>query len=183
MQIRVTNNNIIDIVMNLKQFKIKIIYTSVILLIGLLTINSCQKEDDCTELTWYQDADSDGFGNPNNSQQSCSQPTGFVADNTDFDDTNNLLNPNAIEIADNSIDENGDGFYAYNLYVDSDSDGYGITPELVDVPNIINVDSDVPAGYTLYPGDCDDTDAQINPNANEIPGNNIDDNCNGETDE
>jgi len=37
--------------------------------------------------TWYADNDNDGFGDPNNSTSSCEQPTGFVANSSDDDDT------------------------------------------------------------------------------------------------
>ncbi|MFY0599224.1 MAG: DUF3500 domain-containing protein [Cyclobacteriaceae bacterium] len=48
-------------------------------------ISSC-KDGDCTQTTWYQDADNDGLGNANVSQSACEQPSGYVADNTDSDD-------------------------------------------------------------------------------------------------
>lgn len=51
-------------------------------------ITSCDKDDDaCTESTWYQDADGDGLGNPDVSESACDQPTGYVADNTDDNDS------------------------------------------------------------------------------------------------
>ena len=60
----------------------------VLLLFGVVfIISSCDKDDACTEVTWYQDADEDGFGNPNVSQSACDQPTGYVADNTDTEDS------------------------------------------------------------------------------------------------
>lgn len=51
--------------------------------------------------TWHEDADGDGFGNPNRrSIFSYTQPEGFVDNNDDCDDSNVLINPNAYEIWD-----------------------------------------------------------------------------------
>ena len=54
----------------------------------MILFSSCDKDDDtaCTETTWYEDADSDGLGNPDISQDACEQPTGYVADNSDTND-------------------------------------------------------------------------------------------------
>ena len=35
------------------------------------------------ETVWYKDGDNDGFGDPNNTQIGCMQPTGYIRDNTD----------------------------------------------------------------------------------------------------
>ncbi len=45
------------------------------------------RDEDCTESTWYEDADGDGLGNPDVTQINCDQPTGFVSNNDDDDDT------------------------------------------------------------------------------------------------
>ena len=53
------------------------------------SLSSCDKGDDvlCPETAWYQDADGDGLGNPAISQSACDQPTGYVANSGDTDDT------------------------------------------------------------------------------------------------
>jgi len=63
-------------------------YSLLLLLGAILLITSCKSEENlCTELTWYQDADGDGLGNPDEQLAACEAPTGYVADNTDPDDT------------------------------------------------------------------------------------------------
>ena len=39
------------------------------------------------KLIWYQDADGDGLGNPNISQNACKQPIGYVKDHSDTHDS------------------------------------------------------------------------------------------------
>ena len=61
--------------------------------------------------TFYADTDGDGYGNPSQplTQVGCAEvPAGYVADNTDFDDTDRTRYPGAMEICDN-IDNDGNG--------------------------------------------------------------------------
>ena len=64
---------------------------------------------ECIAKTFYQDADGDGYGNPNISVQACTQPAGYVTDNTDCDDTRASVHPGAPEICGNGIDDNCNG--------------------------------------------------------------------------
>ncbi len=60
---------------------------------------------------FYADADNDGFGTPNDSIAVCfaARPVGYVDNALDCDDTNPAINPEAVEIPCNGIDENCNG--------------------------------------------------------------------------
>jgi len=58
---------------------------------------------------YYADSDGDGYGNPNISQVVCSQPAGYVTDNTDCNDANAAIHPGILDIPYDSIDNNCDG--------------------------------------------------------------------------
>ncbi len=70
------------------------LFSFILLLTSLafVLLSSCQDDDEaCLEMIWYLDADGDGLGNPDISQTSCEQPDGYVADNTDADDSETII--------------------------------------------------------------------------------------------
>ena len=62
--------------------------------------------------TWFADTDGDAYGDPAVSVADCNEPKGYVADATDCDDTNNLVNPTAKETC-NGIDDDCDSIDEY----------------------------------------------------------------------
>ncbi len=68
-----------------------------------------QIENNPALVSFFLDADMDGFGDPNLDTLACKVPAGFAANDLDCDDSNPAINPDAEEIADNDIDENCDG--------------------------------------------------------------------------
>ncbi len=147
--------------------------------------NDCNglTDDGLSFTTYYLDADNDGFGSLTNSTENCTgiAPAGFVDNNLDCDDSNASVYPNATEICDNlDNDCNGltdDGLVFTTYYVDADHDGFGSGANSTE--NCLGV---APAGFVSNNLDCDDTNAAINPDALEIC-DEMDNNCNGQTDE
>ena len=59
-----------------------------LILLPFTLITSCNDDDEpCIETTWFEDADGDGLGNPAVTLIDCQQPNGFVANNTDTNDS------------------------------------------------------------------------------------------------
>ena len=85
--------------------------------------NDCNGEidDNIEYFTYYLDADNDGFGDTNSPEDLCdiNAPIGYSTIDTDCDDANETVYPEAPEIADNGIDEDCNGtdlFLATKLY-------------------------------------------------------------------
>ncbi len=122
-------------------------------------------EDDAIDaVVWYADADNDGYGNPNQTVTACLQPTGFLPDSSDCDDTSNQSFPGAIEQCD-SRDNDCDGTVDDNVsattwFADNDGDGFGTSSPTIDA-------CARPDGFAASSGDCDDTVASVHPDASE----------------
>ncbi len=141
--------------------------------------NDCdgQVDEDIGNL-WYLDGDSDGWGDPDQGVQACSQPESYVSVAGDCDDSASAVHPDAVEICDD-VDNNCDGRVDEGLteawYRDADQDGYGNAEDVV-------TDCVQPEGYVYAVGDCDDADPDINPGAEEIC-DGVDNNCDYNIDE
>lgn len=112
---------------------------------------------------YYADTDGDGYGTGTATVSCSGQPANTATNDTDCAPTD----PTKWRIS--------------NLYIDQDGDRY--SNGFPTVPTCYG--TNIPTGYTAqYIGtDCLDTDILVNPNATEVPGNNIDDNCDGVIDE
>ncbi|MCP4805196.1 MAG: C-type lectin domain-containing protein [Proteobacteria bacterium] len=138
-----------------------------------------------TQSTWYDDADSDGYGDPDANSLACVAPAGTVADDTDCDDTSADVNPSETEVC-NGLDDDCDGDVddddssldtstQTTWYDDRDSDGYGD-------PDASSEACSAPSGTVSDDTDCDDTDADVNPAETEVC-NSLDDDCDGDVDD
>jgi large repetitive protein len=144
------------------------------------TVDGEQAQD---VLTWYLDADGDGFGDPLTTQLACAAPIGFIEPgaHADCDDRDAAVHPSAQELC-NGVDDDCDGvvdeddaFDAVPWYADTDGDRFGDA-------SIPVISCRPPAGYVSSPGDCDDLRATTHLGAEELC-NGADDDCDGEIDE
>ena len=96
------------------------------------------------ELTYYVDADGDGYGDVNDVTGTvfCANPGGYSITNDDCDDSNSAIKPGATEIGGNSVDENCDG----NLYVVGDYAYGGVVFYIAPTPTDLNGDGAVDFG-------------------------------------
>lgn len=146
------------------------------------------RDDDCDgtadELAsdaalWFPDADLDGFGVAIGAVNSCQQPSGYVDNDDDIDDTDATRYPGATESCD-GLDNDGDGgidesgaIGESTYFLDADGDGFGDS-------NLSLVACDAPATYVSNDQDCDDSQPDIFPEAPEPNcADPIDYNCDG----
>jgi hypothetical protein len=147
--------------------------------------NDCNGEvdEDLPMLEWYPDDDGDSYGEDGSEPiLDCREPRGrYTWRDGDCDDSNISVNPAVPEHC-NSIDDNCDGIVdidawdTHEWYPDVDGDGYG--DELAEPVSACYQ----PPGYSDWPADCDDTNAEIYPRVAEVC-NNVDDDCDGWVDD
>jgi len=119
--------------------------------------NDCDGEvDEGAVGTYYADADGDGFGDENESIESCEPGSGYVSNSGDCNDDDARYYPGAPE--EDCTDPNDYNCDGSTGYADVDGDGYAACVE------------------------CDDTDAAINPGAAEVC-DGVDNDCDGSIDE
>lgn len=138
----------------------------------------------CEQLTFYRDADGDGFGSLE-AAQGCIVLPGYVLNNLDCDDQDATTFPGNIEEC-NGMDDNCDGLSdegltVYSYWSDFDLDGFG---EAISSPYSFCDDDEDPntnpiPGFVRNNTDCNDVLPSVNPGAIEIPDNTIDENCDG----
>ena len=139
-------------------------------------------DQDCDDIgiiyTWYRDADADGYGDNDVTLVSETKPDGYILNNEDCDDdpiTGVTVYPGAIEVIDDGIDQDCDGFDLITWYQDLDKDGFG-----TENATLVANSNENPLGYSNNNKDCNDTigiGATIYPGAPEIPNDFIDQNC------
>jgi hypothetical protein len=135
------------------------------------------RDDDCNgtiddgleALDWFEDADDDGFGKDPPLTTSCAQPPGTVAVSGDCDDTDEAVSPEADELC-NDHDDDCDALVdaldpdladGSLWYADVDLDHYGDPATEV-------VACEQPPELVSNAMDCDDANAAIHPDADEI---------------
>ena len=79
--------------------------TAIFLFLPVLALACSGKSDECV---FYEDADGDGLGNPNESAVICNPEDGWVQDKSDCDDADPLAGGGLEETPYNGIDEDCD---------------------------------------------------------------------------
>ncbi|MEO6169260.1 MAG: putative metal-binding motif-containing protein, partial [Chitinophagales bacterium] len=140
--------------------------------------------DENLQITFYEDADGDTYGDASVTAFACSVPPGFSPNADDCDDSplfGGLIYPGAAEVC-NGMDDNCDFSIDEGVlllfYQDADGDQYGNS-------TTTTLACSLPPGFVDNNTDCDDNPVSgtlIHPGATESC-NGIDDNCNTAIDE
>jgi hypothetical protein len=130
----------------------------------------------------YIDADNDGFRTTDEdiveSEAIDCDGEGVAsaaAPATDCDDSRGDVNPTEVELVGDELD--GDCNDVELCYVDADGDGWRITEVIQSLDADCQDDGEATVDEPLV--DCDDSLASVNPGAEEIPGDGLDQDCDG----
>jgi len=110
---------------------------------------------------YYSDNDSDGYGNPLIDSVACTQPLGYVNNNTDCNDADSLEHAGQV------------------WYLDADGDQYSSGSSITQCSRPVN--GFVASELIAISGDCNDANGNIHPGTVEVC-DGLDNNCNGLTD-
>jgi len=132
---------------------------------------------------YFDDGDGDGFGDAGSPVAACAQPGGTSVNDTDCNDANAAVHPNAGEVC-NGTDDDCDGAIdgpasldAATWYRDGDGDGFGLA-------GTETLACDAPVDHVSDNTDCDDVRSDVNPDADEVcdPAD-VDEDCDGDAEE
>ena len=124
----------------------------------------CNGLDDDCDGSVDEDLDEDGDG--------------FACED-DCDDSDPAINPDAIDLADDAIDSDCDGFDPISCWLDTDGDGWGDDT----LPSVLQFYGGCNGPFlTDTPGDCDDSNFTVAPGSVELC-DGLDNNCDGSIDE
>jgi predicted outer membrane repeat protein len=127
----------------------------------------CDGQDAACPTTWYRDADGDGYGNAAKTKTSVAQPSGYVADATDCNDSNAAIHPGATDVCGNGIDEDCSGEdtacepQTYTLRVLMSDGSEAVAPKTYDEGASVQVYApEAPEGYdfSYWSGDASGSD-------------------------
>jgi hypothetical protein len=97
---------------------------------------------------FYEDTDNDGYGDINSTIVASAAPNGYVRNNTDCNDNDAAINPGAIEVLANGIDDDCDGqvdeidvgdlrYGGVVFWIDPADNAHGLVCALQDYPNTV----------------------------------------------
>jgi hypothetical protein len=137
-------------------------------------------EDPVDGTPFYPDFDRDGYGGEAGRVLACTAPPGHLTVGGDCNDNRAAVNPEGVEVCDRfGIDEDCDGLVndadpdvaeTVPWFEDLDGDGFGDRDRPVFA-------CEAPAGRIAEGRDCRDDLVAVNPDAETVCGNGLDDNC------